>query len=90
MMKYLKAEAEIIKFDNSDVVTASVCREKDFVTEQCIQGSNHREQAKWCNWGIWAIVKWILNSLFGFDIASVNETDTAEAFSGEDNVTRDF
>lgn len=25
MMKYLKAEAEIIKFDNSDVVTQSDC-----------------------------------------------------------------
>lgn len=36
MMKYLKAEAEIIKFDNSDVVTASNDYQESVTCGYCV------------------------------------------------------
>lgn len=74
MMKYLKAEAEIIKFDNSDVVTDS------YTVDDCGAPAAAEFEEGGCYWpGFWA---WIWNCLVGIswwfgrpESSSMNLTD---------------
>lgn len=65
MMKYLKAEAEIIKFDNSDVVTNSQgCGTPSF---NDFNENMPDEQKKRCSWGIYIVgaVEWWFQCVLG-------------------------
>ena len=96
MMKYLKAEAEIIKFDNSDVVTNSICQDNSSVTENCSGTStSHATQSAGCTtpFTLWWVVRGIINLIcgvygwwFASGTASIDEFDAA----GVSENDRDF
>lgn len=93
-LKYLKAEAEIIKFDNSDVVTASVCQDENSVGDNCANGGNYQTQSANCRSFIWWIVQEIINLIntacgsSGWWFSS-NSAD-ADGFAGESGDRADF
>ena len=96
MMKYLKAEAEIIEFDNSDVVTNSLCADNASVEQNCVDAStSHQDQAAvYCtNWtsAWWWVVTFICVFTGWRWSAQSTSTMAVDEFAAENSVgDRDF